>query len=81
MYATRELMKRSTDLRQKPDKHLRLAQRRYKEDYARRVRFAPIFPIGDYVFLGRPPLPRSAVEWSASEGYNKILPRNKDLIR
>lgn len=47
MYTRLELIKRVTALRQEAEKTLRLAQRRCRKGYARRVRFAHIFRIGD----------------------------------
>lgn len=44
-----------------------------RKNYHRRVRFAPSFRVGDYIFLERPPLFRLAAELSASEGYNRLL--------
>lgn len=73
MYARLEFIKRATDLRQKADKSLSLAQRRYKKDYESLVRFAPIFRVGDYVFLVRPTIFRSAAERFASEEKSKLL--------
>lgn len=54
MYGRLGLIKRATDLSQEVDKDLRLVQRRYKVDYDRSIRFAPILQVGDYIFLDRP---------------------------
>lgn len=43
------------------------------KDYDRRVRLAPIFRGGGYVFLNSPPLFRLPAKPSASEGYSKLL--------
>lgn len=91
MYAQLKRIQRATDFRQEADKILHLAQGRYKKEFDGRGRFDPIFRVGDYTVLDRPPLFRSASEYSASEGYNKILRRkqgpykvigvNKTLLR
>lgn len=58
-------------------------QRRYKNNYDRYVRFAPISQAGDYVFLNKTPLFHSAAVRSSAQGYNKIstwMPRPYKLI-
>lgn len=77
MYARLELNKSTTDPHQDPNKNLRLAQKRYKIDYDLRASFAHTFCVGDYAFLDRPSLFHSAAERSASEVFNKLLPRNE----
>lgn len=77
MYARLKLIKRATDVRQEADKNLRLELRQYKNDYSRRIRFAPVFLVGDYIFLNRPPLSLSDAERRTSEGYNQLLLRKQ----
>lgn len=73
-----ELIKRTTDLRQKADKNRTLVQRLYTMDYERLVRLLPIFLIGDYCFLDYLALFHTAAKRSNAEGYKKILPVCKD---
>lgn len=77
MYAQLKLIKRAKALCQEADKNLGLAQRRYKMDYDCLVRFVDTFGVEDYVFMGRPPLLRSAAESSASEESSKLLSRKQ----
>lgn len=51
MDATLGLIKCAKNLYEKANKNLKLAQKRYKKDYDRRVRFATIYRVGDYIFL------------------------------
>lgn len=71
MYSRLKLIKLATDPHEEADKNLRLAQKRYKNDYDRRVRFVPIFRIGDYIFLNRPRIFHVVAERSDSERYKK----------
>lgn len=77
MYARLELNGYAIDLRQETDNILRLGKGWYKKDCDRRVRFSPIFRIGDFILLARPPLSRSAAESSALKRYNMFFPANK----
>lgn len=77
MYASLELIKDGTELCQEAGKSPKLAHRRYKKEYDRRVRLVPILRFGNYVFLDRPALFRSAVDRYASEANNKLLPPNE----
>lgn len=79
MYVRMVLSKRGTDLCQEADQNLKPAQKRYKKYYDRRVGFAPIFCVGEYVFLDRPHIFRLVMESSASGGYNKLLTRKQEL--
>lgn len=68
MYARPELVKLATNLYQKADKNDRLAHRWHKKDYDRPVCFSNISRVGDYVFLDRPLISRSATERTSAEG-------------
>lgn len=74
MYARLELIDCATDFRKEADKKQDLAQSRYIKDNDLRACFAPIFRVGDYVFLDRPALFPLTLERSVFERYNKILP-------
>ena len=57
------------------------AQKRYKEDFDRKVRFRPVINVGDEVYVDRPPLTLQARERSELERYQdevsqKLLPRS-----
>lgn len=75
MYSRLELIKQAIDLRHEADKNMRLAERRYKKNYDQRIRFTPIFRVGDFVFLDKPPLFRSAEIRFNTEVYSKRLRR------
>lgn len=64
-------------LMEEADKNLKLAQKRYKQHYDLHIQFAPIFPVGDSMFLDKPPLFRLAAERSALKSHNKFIPENK----
>lgn len=77
MYDRCNLIQRATDCRQEDDENLRRAKKRQKKNYDRRVQVAHIFRAADHIFLDTSPLMRAAVERSASEGYDKWLPRRQ----
>lgn len=72
-------IKRATDLCQEANKNLILAPGLYTKEYNRRVCFAPIFLVGDYILLDWPPLFRSDVEPSAFKGYKNITQKKRIL--
>lgn len=73
MYAKVELNERAVDLREASDKNVGLARRRVNKNYYRRSRSAPIFRVGNYIFVDRYPLLRTDAELSASEVDRKLL--------
>lgn len=77
MKVSQFLTERGTEHRQKADKNVNMARKRYKKGWGRRVSLALIFQVGVYAFLDRPPLLRSAAERYAPEGYMKLMMRKQ----
>lgn len=72
-----EIIKRATEFLREADKTLTLAQRRYKKSHVRRVLFANLFRVADFVFFVRPHFSSFVTERSALEGYNTLLARKQ----
>ena len=68
---------------------LTASQKRYKEDFDKKVRFRPVVGAGDFVYVDRPPRPLTSVErHTRAQGTTgmdelsvKILPRTEGLSR
>lgn len=71
-YAGLKLIMLATHICQEANKNVRQAQSGEKKNYDRLVYFTPMFGVGDYVFLDRPPLFRSA----ANDGPRKGMISN-----
>lgn len=56
------------------DKRVRMVLRRYENDHERQIRNAPKKnEVGQYVYLGRPPMMTSAAEHLATMSHSKLL--------
>lgn len=74
----RQVEARLATLRAKVDRYMRKIQARYKSDYDGRVREIPPLPVGQYIFLDKPPIvatPELAADSLAKSTYGKLQKR------
>lgn len=77
IYASQILEQETPSLRNESSKIVKLRQKSYERPHDRHVRFGPILNEGSEFHLDRPSLFCSAIQKSAAEGYNELLPKKK----